>query len=653
MAPRGVLLAVCVLAGVGLRLLPLPDLHRDGHWVLTSGDSHYQVRRMALMARDGLDQGLFDRWAHHPKGYTLTWPAGFDGAGALLLRAAGGDPTDLDRAIPAGLLLVALCNAMAFAVAFRWGERTGGLRVAALAALALALLPIHHNYGQAGKVDHHVAEIAGTWGVLLALLWVARAEGRSLAASVLVGAGGIGAGLLLWPSSALTLGIWLSLAGLRWWLADCESQRAVGMRLAGTLALAAVLAVPLAFTGPFAGQLASQSLSLLQPVLLAAGAVGLAVASKLAVRWPDRWTRVLPAAAGVVVAMGPLLAIPGVRMALLGGGGFVGGAGFVGLIQESGTAWEGGFGALRLLGPVGVLALFAAPWLARTAWQRGDPDGVVLGVATLIGAGLTLQQLRFGALYALPAAVTFAWAADRALSPAASPRRWATVALVACLLPGLWEIASHTPPLARRVPVWQALHWLKSHAPSPGDPWRPETPANWSVLAPWGFGHEVLVVGGFANVASPFIAPGEVEGLDAVTRFWLASDPAEARAILRRHEVRYVVATAIGPAAIEAYARAIRRDPGRYVQRSAGGMATWTDAGRACLAGVLNAAMAPDPLGPWGFLRRIHATPGGRAMVYEVLEPSPSSTSRSPPTSLSSKATARPGSSTATPPCTG
>jgi hypothetical protein len=352
-----------------------------------------------------------------------------------------------------------------------------------------------------------------------------------------------------------------------------------------------------------AGLVVSFNLSLLQPVLLLACALGLAVAALVP---GSRWLAALagPAAAAVV-----LLGWPAGRSALLEGGGFVATEGFFGLIDESKGIAQLGWGfALGFLS----LAVLLVPLLVWWAARCRDTDTRVLGAVLGVTTVLALVQLRFGVLLAVPLAVVAGMAGSGLIAAARASRRPMAVAGVAAmalvlLWPSVGFVTSPPTAIATRMPVWHALEWLRDHSPSPGDPWKPGLRPGWALLAPWGFGHEVLVVGGRANVASPFIAPGETEGLADTLRFFLATAPAAAEEILRAHDARWVLTVPTPPATLATYARALGEDPASVVPPATTAMALQERNGSA----TAEAPAAHD------FLRLVFATDGGKTKLFE------------------------------------
>ncbi len=599
--------AVAVLIATALRLVGLPGLFVDGRPRLISGDSWYHLRRMAFVA-DGTGLPDVDYWTHHPKGMVPHWPPLLDIAGGWLAWAAGGGSTDLDRVALAGMALLALIAAATFALVWWMAAHRTNAFGGALAVLVLAFLPIHHNYTRVGKVDHHALEPLATFFALEAMLRACATPGRAAWGWVVAAAAGMVALIASLPSSSLDVSLLAAAAGFRLLLggAEASDRRRLGLALAGAFALAGLLGMPVAWTSPMTrtGQVVSFNLSLLQPAMLLACAAGLGVA---ALTPGSRW---LALATGAAVGAGLLLVWPAGRTALLGGSQFVTAEGFVGIIDESNGVAQLGWGfAFAFLSRAIVLVPAFVWWAVR----RDDVDLRVLVAMLAVTTVLALVQFRFGLLMSVPVAVVTGMAGASLVGAARSGSRrwWALAGLASASLllfaPALAPVTSQPFQVAQRLPVWRALEWLRHHSPRPGDPWQPGSRPEWAVLAPWNIGHEVLVVGDRANVASPFIAPGETDGLGDALRFYLARSPADAAAILERRGARWVITLPVPPVTLARYARAVGDDPARLIPAATAAAALHDRHG---------SATADFPQA-WDFLRLAHVGERGEAKLFE------------------------------------
>ncbi len=611
--PRLLLLLLAALTA-GLRLRNLSDLHWGDRWFAVSGDSWYHVRRMLWQAQ-GHGPLHKDAWVHVPVGNWVVWPDGFDALCAAAAAALGGDR---NAALWAGYGLVTACavatTVVAAQVAGKLANDAHRLRAMAVAGLLVACHPGLHNYTQVGKIDHHAAEPLVTFAALAALLAVQRPARIGQQAWAI---GLVMAPLVLWPSSALTVALLAGWAGVALLVSEAEQRCAFSRRLALVFGAAGVLAVPLASASPLGqgGAVVAEGLSMLQPGLLAMAAAALLA---MGIRpQPGGRGRAWSALQGLAVAA-LVLAVwgPG-RQALFGGGDFVAGKGYVTLIAESTSAAENGWTAtLSLLSWPALATPLLLLWALRQRRQR--PTVLVWAAALALGVALGVLQQRFATLSAVPLAVlagaALAQVAERQVRPGVAY----AIAGVA-LLPGLADVASRPLPLARRVPVWQALDWLAVHAPAAGAADNPLSKPTYAVMAGWGFGHDLLAWGGQANVCSPLIAPGQTSGLDACAELILATG--DRPQLVQRHRIRYWIATQVPGAALRAYGVARGLPADRFVVDGADGSRQLTAEAECSNAQVLfyaNGSASPDgrcaARPEW---RLLHATPGERAKVFE------------------------------------
>ena len=616
-------LSIAVLAAIGtllIRLRHLPELHRDGHWWLVSGDSWLHAERIRQAANGALP--WYDPWTHAPDGNWIVWPPAFDALAALFTPLTG---RDLDGAALAGMALVVVCSALTAVLAVRVAMQLAPPTQAPFAGLVAGLaVMVHgglHNYTQAGKVDHHAAEPLVVFAIIHALLAWVRPPAKRPWYVVFSTAMLVAAPVWLWPSSALTIGLVGGVALLRIALVPA-SELPVGTderclaarRLAKVFALAAALALPLAWISPFSANLGlvAHAPSWLQPLLLALAAVALVAASFA----PDRLRCFGYAAAPVVLALavvGPL------RRALLGGGDFISGQSYVVLINESMPLWQVSWSKglavaswLSLATP--ALVFFGLRQASGTATDR---DRQVWAALLALTFGLMLVQLRFATLTALPIAILLGWGFAALAAHGPSWRKVAFGLTAVIVVAGLADLDGRSLPLAKRLPVWQALIWLKGHAELP--PAQDRRP--WTVLASWALGHEIRAVGRMANVCSPLIAPNQTAGLNACLRAHLAGDSESIGALLEHHNVRYWLTAPLARSALRAYAEALGQDPATYATENADGTTAWATAGACSNAVALHEGLgSTSPDGACKHrpnFRLVHVSGGQRAKVFE------------------------------------
>ncbi|MSQ81834.1 MAG: hypothetical protein EXR77_02830 [Myxococcales bacterium] len=609
-------LSIAVSAAIGtllLRLRHLPELHRDGHWWLVSGDSWLHAERIRQAANGALP--WYDPWTHAPNGNWIVWPPAFDALAALFTPLTG---RDLDGAALAGMVLVAVCSALTAVLAVRVAMQLAPPTQAPFAGLVAGLaVMVHgglHNYTQAGKVDHHALEPLVVFAIIHALLALARPPAQRRWHVIFSTAALVAAPVWLWPSSALTVGLVGGVAVLRVALVPEGERRLAARGLAEVFALAAAFALPLAWLSPFGANFAmvAHAPSWLQPLLLALAAVALSAASFATDQLRCFGYAAVPVALTLAV-VGPL------RRALLGGSDFVSGQSYVVLINESmplwQVSWSKGLAVASWLGLATPALVFFG--LRHTAGTSTERDRQVWAALLAVTFGLTLVQLRFATLTALPLAVLLGWAFAALAAHGPAWRKVAFGLTAVIVVVGVADLDGRSLPLAKRLPVWQALTWLKGHAEPPAAQDR----RPWTVVASWALGHEIRVVGRMANVCSPLIAPNQTAGLNACLRAHLADDSESIEALLEHHNVRYWLTTPLARSALRAYAEALGQDPALYATENADGTTAWATAGACSNAVALHEGLgSTSPDGACKHrpnFRLVHVSGGQGAKVFE------------------------------------
>lgn len=620
---RFLALLVVLTSGLLVRVRLLPDQLIGGHLYLTSGDSWYHLRRMAFAAQNPLNLPTFDPWTHFPKGMLLTWPPLFDLLGGLMTRLLGGDGRDLDGVAMGGIALCLVLTALTLWLTFAIAQRLAGVLAGLSAGLIVAFLPGHQNYTHTGKIDHHVIEPLLTFAILHLLLLAAhhrQLPGRLLRAGL--AAILLAAALETWPSSSLAILLLATCSGVLLLTAkdDFLLRRHYLTVILLTLGGAGLLGLPLAWLSPHGrlGLTVSAALSWFQPGLLLCLAAGLWVMGRtLGDGIRSKFRGIL---LGALMTLALLLTWPGGRNALLGGSEFVHGQGFIVLANESMGALENGlWPTLSFFSPFYALVPLLLYWLLRH--RRDRPELLVWGTALLLVSLLAFQQLRFVVLLSLPLAVLTGVGLVALVDRVRASHLQVALVLAGALgllLPGVWTVTHGELPLAKRAAVWTALDWLAHRAPPDGDPQNPDTKPTYAVLAPWGYGHELLVLGHHANVASPFIAPNETEGLETALRFALTTDPQEAEKLLKKHKVRYVIVAPLAQTAMRAYAQALGENPDRYAVVHSGGTQL-TETGHFAAGQTLlrdNGAGDGQQHPPWDFLQLVLDV-NGQAKIFE------------------------------------
>ena len=242
-------------------------------------------------------------------------------------------------------------------------------------------------------------------------------------------------------------------------------------------------------------------------------------------------------------------------------------------------------GSLSFMVPVGVfgtafyVALPALGWLLWQAGRTARPALVLLVTWSAAMYLATLGQNRFGYYLNLNLALLTGWACAAALAWAWSPSRraarsradtrrtrpraaepdgraWGPLAwrmggvvavLVVVLVPSV--LVAH-PMVRNNLGISEgyraSLEWLRANTPEPfADPdyyyarYEPgrTKPPNYTVMAWWDYGYEIIRLGRRVPVANPTQAGADIAG-----RFFTATDEGEAVKILDAVRARYVVA---------------------------------------------------------------------------------------------------------------
>lgn len=551
-APRAVAYALGFAAVLALaawvRLSSAAEVLVAGEVVPVDGDSAYHLARMLRTAEDFPRVQRVDPDMAWPDGGRCPWADGFDVLGAAMARAVSEPARPAAAALfPAmlGLLVVAatieLVRRLAPAGALGLG--------AALAAGAIAaVLPQGVASSRFGRTDHHVLEALS---MLVLALWSLRGlEGPDRARPWRhEAAGALASALAVWGFAGGTLYVALA-AAVRMGGALAERRpRLVGSG-APALGLGAALVLGLGVPGLREGgvSLSFTEPSLLQPLLLLAGAAGIA-AAVAAARSRER----LAARAGVLVAAIAAVAL----LALLVPGAWREiAAGLERFLLKQDpwlariaefqpiTAARGAAGAVEsvrfYLGVPGLLApalvAVGAAWAARAA--RGP--GTAFGFLALALLAMTLLQVRFGRVFA-PFLAAAAGLALGALAERAA-RRWPRLGPVAPALPLALAVAalaldpSLRPPISRK-PAAAPVAIVAAALDLAGLPRGPAP----GVLARWDFGHVLQVVGRHPVVANGFGPWLDRAAFDDAER-WPTLEPGALDALLAERRVGYLVA---------------------------------------------------------------------------------------------------------------
>jgi asparagine N-glycosylation enzyme membrane subunit Stt3 len=562
-------------------------------WRTADPDTHYHLRRVERLLREGGAPAGRDDYLDFPHGSAIPWPPYYTQfLGAVLGPFAPADAAELHRWLEMRVatlpLLLGVVTSLLAAVA---GRMLAGNAGALIAGSYHALCVASIVYSKSGNGDHH-AWVSLLAGALLVVASAAFARGgltRARAGLAWGAALGALAGVLLgsWVASALyvltfqlTLG-WLVIRHAREPLPGLPALGFAFHVVAMAVLLPAIVASPWRELQPWqvvnltwfhAAWLGLGALVFV-PLLVLGGAAPSAPSED---RQPRRSTssalRLYPAfVAAVLLILGAFLALSdsapahGIRESFhwLGGGGE-----FMGGVRES----RGLIGPEAPFDPVEVLGfgIFLLPFVwfgaARSALRNARHDLLPWVIALPFLCWEAARQSRFADALALPLAVMLAWGCVhgvRALwqrrsgrkrrSGKAQPRRrpWPAAVILPLVLAGVilaqWDGVAQTVRRARSGRGWPGLSerptllavremcdWLRANTPATQDS---------AVLASWMWGHTILWGAEHPVVACNFGSFVGRDGFLAPYTFFLSEDPAAAEAVLEARRARYILAT--------------------------------------------------------------------------------------------------------------
>jgi hypothetical protein len=597
-AERAWVLAACLLAlllrvGTAPEVFGSDPVQRD-RVVLDGTDGYYHLRRASLTLAHWPRVPQRDAFLAPPIGGRISWPPLFDWTLAGLAKvyptppetapARGrrappeSAPADADRAPreatleAVGARLPVLLGIAQVLVAAALARRLGGSKAAVAAALLAAALPAVVRYTLLGALDHDPAvELLA----MLALLGLAQALPTASAIDdadptkrraatddarlrrarwvpagpVLLVAAALAALPLTWAGSEVHLAL-VALAFLGAVLGGgWRAAAPAGAVLAVGGLVAAVIVAPFAAKSVWSGldAAAFAGLSRLHVVSLCALAVCGAVAALLGRAALSTTMRNAAAGAGALAVLA-LVALARATVAPLAAGlRFVGGHdAFLAAVAESRPL-------LFLFGPFdprsALVRLSALPLVLPLVLARRRPlRDAALGFAAAWTAGalaLALVQSRYSHAAALSLAVLGGLVWQRTQGRA--PRTLFIAALLPCVaaylpVPGFHGLRLYGRP-ADLVTTGMAevAAFLAATGPPP-PAWRdPSGLATDAVLAPWSHGHWIHWRARRPTLVNPFGPYGQTGFADG-QRFWLLTDPGAAADLLRRHQVRWIVA---------------------------------------------------------------------------------------------------------------
>jgi asparagine N-glycosylation enzyme membrane subunit Stt3 len=612
---RAALLAACLLALL-LRLGTFPDVFVGGTPLVGGTDGYYHLRRALLTLENWPRVPQHDAFLGPPARGLIAWPPLFDFTLATLAKLYPAEPIAALEAV--GVRLPVLLGVAQVLLAAGLARRLMGRPAAICTAFLVAVLPAAVRYTLLGALDHDPAvEVLAMVALLPLAGALSSPRGRPWAAVPLV-AGALAALPLTWGGSELHLGL-VGLAVLGAVLGGGWRRVAPA---AAILAIAAALAVvvvsPFAAASPWNerdGE-AFAGLSWLHVAVLACLGLGAVVVAWVGRASLSRRARVAVLVAGGAQALVLVVLLPTVLAPLVAGLRYAGREdAFLASAAESRPL-------LRLLGPFDVrpalVRLSALPLLLplflRGRWRTRESSAWGFVAAWFAGAlVLALLQARYAHAAVLPLAV-LAGMAWQNLHSRAKRLLW-LAALLPCFpaflpVPGFegLRIYRRTNDLVSSG-MAEVVVYLARTSPPPAAWLDPDGEAGGAVLAPWSYGHWIHWLGRRATVANPLGPYGQTGFRDAA-RFWLLDDPGAVLELLKRHQVRWVVAPT-SPDPPWSLAALAGDDPSPWLAETPGASDR--------LGRGMGARLASSRELPW--LRQVYCTGASRLRADGSLEP--------------------------------
>ena len=580
-----------------VRVLPYPTVFTPSGVFPVGPDAYYHLRRIAYTVASFPRFLDFDPYVSFPDGGRPIWTPLFDFLLAALARLGLGPQTGapLERLL---MWVPPLLGAAGVLAVHALARRAWGERVAAVAALLLALLPAHFVYSRLGALDHHVAVALAVTLVLAAGLSLLRRAGGG-PRGLVAGALGLGVSqafaMLLWPGCLLAV-VTLDATLVACIVACARRDEAVTLARSCALAHACALVVvaPLAWGSEWErwGSVSPLVLSRFQPLFFAVGAACFGLLAELFQRVhfpasPARRALAALALGGVVLGLA-LATTPG----LAPGAGdawdwLAKREGFQPIVEESEPLFAGAhgfetdtaewlFSRLIYASPLLLVLLVARARGREQARARG-----VLAAWTVVWLATALVQYRFVnelsvafALLVAVCAVDALRAARRVL--AGRGRLKAMGAGLASLAAAIWLLAPigsfFAPYVAnvRRALLGEPLHlsgwqptqraltqlsrWLAEHTPATSGYWDASLRPEYGVLAAWDDGHVLRYVAQRPVVQDNFGDDVGEQGFALAEAYFAETSEPAALRIAERLRARYVVVRAAGSSHSAGYA---------------------------------------------------------------------------------------------------
>ncbi len=511
-------------------------------------DSAYHARRVLMTVEGGTFlPPVFDPLEAWPQGARALWPPLHDASVAFLARLGGSTRSDPGRGmVTAAAFPVLEGIGLIFAVALLARRLAGEPLAGIVAAWLAAASPVLALGSKFGTIDHHLTEALLT--VALSAFLTAPALERDGLKEALGAAAGWAALVLasLGFFGGVVLGVGILGAGAA--VSQLLPGTSPASRVAGRLSLGFGLgALMLPFFASLRVTPDSADPWRLGPsyvILLGAAATGLAAVSII---------RSLAAR-----SVGPEWPVPAAGLAL----------GFFAMLLQPPAAWRAITRGLGFFGAdpwLATIVEFQPPWKVPLAWLGTSPAGPVAFACVLLAVVLASRSSDVRARLRRAVPVLFAFAAFTLLELRQARFTLVWISLT-CISAGvLWSACRHGRPMVTGGLVGvavlgfvfggmtQALAFAGATFDPGGAVWRdttglrigrgirataPGTGSPQGVLAPWDWGHHIVLASGAPVVLTPF--GSMVGGFQRGMEVFLATDLRSAVAGLDALKVGWV-----------------------------------------------------------------------------------------------------------------
>jgi hypothetical protein len=515
------LAAAVFLLSLLLRLANAPMVLAAGGVRLPPFDEQYHARRIVFSALHPghvleLDPNRGIGGAYCP------WPPLYDlcaGAAARLL--AGRDPAAIVRVAsffpPLLFALFTACAAVVLARRF-------GLRVAAMAAFALALSPFLVTLSWIGSIDHHFLEPPFVFAIVAAM-WLALDASTRLQC--------VTATLALFAAMAAAMFVQTALVlacGLAFLLLILFAERDVTLRITSSAFALLAMAVTLyRLTRAADFPDSSWFLGWTHVALFTGAAVAAAAMARLR---RGAGNDLVPCALALLLGAAVTLSFPAAIDGVAAGSHFLGGDPWLATISEFQPLWRDT--PMQLLADLAGFStgLVLVAFAGLDAWRKRDRirGSAVIFALIYLGLSITSRRFLFLAIPLLALCAAFAcerWWNDglrlRARCAAASTLVIPAVQLVVWLLQPIGRLPPELTPWFRTA---EQLRVMKSEG---------------ALLAPWPMGHLLDFAAGRSVVVDNFGSMPDARVFEEAQLALLSTHPDALRDYCRRNRIRQLL----------------------------------------------------------------------------------------------------------------